>query len=580
MSELVSRHWFRSIAIAAFMVGLVTVGTRTTAVTACTNTISSLPATLNQAGAVYCLNNNITSGSGNITITASGVTLDGQNHSITASSSIYVTSGTKNNLVIRNLQLLNGNMMFGDAQHDVTCVGNTCTPNYWNSDMLIENNTFRESGYDYSPYLQLSVMRRLTFRNNTVESLSGTGNILQLHFTFDSTFENNTLKQTVASMSYPGETFGLTVRDSSSRNTFRNNIIVTNGQSTIIEGAGYGKNIVVDGVTFGCPSQNVFESNVLVSLPNSIGQARSGVYFRYCAGGGDQVKNNIFYSVQNPALFLADGSGDATGFYDHNSFVTTGPQAIPIDKVQAYKFTNNIIYGTMSYNGAGQVVSGTGYNLYSPPNATLQGLETNAIGASPQFVGPLPTWSGLANADDIVAIANTVTAAVHLQASSPAKNTASDGTNRGAVQDASSCTESWSCGAWSSCSNGTQTRTCSDANACGTTVNRPPLSQSCSCTESWTCGAWTSCTNGSQTRTCSDTNACGTTVNRPVLSQSCSCTENWSCGTWSQCAGGTQSRTCTDSNTCGTTASRPPLNQSCSSADTTPPSVVTDLHSS
>ena len=41
------------------------------------------------------------------------------------------------------------------------------------------------------------------------------------------------------------------------------------------------------------------------------------------------------------------------------------------------------------------------------------------------------------------------------------------------------CTENWSCTDWSACVNGTQTRTCTDANACGTTVNKPVESQSC-----------------------------------------------------------------------------------------------------
>ncbi|MFH1256384.1 MAG: hypothetical protein V1494_03760 [Candidatus Diapherotrites archaeon] len=42
------------------------------------------------------------------------------------------------------------------------------------------------------------------------------------------------------------------------------------------------------------------------------------------------------------------------------------------------------------------------------------------------------------------------------------------------------CEESWSCTFWSSCVNGTQTRTCTDANECGTTTNKPAESQSCS----------------------------------------------------------------------------------------------------
>jgi len=42
------------------------------------------------------------------------------------------------------------------------------------------------------------------------------------------------------------------------------------------------------------------------------------------------------------------------------------------------------------------------------------------------------------------------------------------------------CTESWSCGSWSACSGGTQTRTCTDANNCLAQANKPLESQSCS----------------------------------------------------------------------------------------------------
>ena len=42
------------------------------------------------------------------------------------------------------------------------------------------------------------------------------------------------------------------------------------------------------------------------------------------------------------------------------------------------------------------------------------------------------------------------------------------------------CFESWSCSAWSDCSGGIQTRTCSDANACGTTADKPVETQTCS----------------------------------------------------------------------------------------------------
>lgn len=44
------------------------------------------------------------------------------------------------------------------------------------------------------------------------------------------------------------------------------------------------------------------------------------------------------------------------------------------------------------------------------------------------------------------------------------------------------CYESWQCGNWSVCANNSQTRTCTDANSCGTVTNRPALSFSCTAT--------------------------------------------------------------------------------------------------
>ncbi len=89
------------------------------------------------------------------------------------------------------------------------------------------------------------------------------------------------------------------------------------------------------------------------------------------------------------------------------------------------------------------------------------------------------------------------------------------------------CTESWGCTEWSECSeNSTQTRTCTDDNACGTTLSKPNEMQTCTyippCTENWTCAEWSSCySNNTQARTCSDSNSCGTILLKPNETQSC-----------------------------------------------------------
>lgn len=88
------------------------------------------------------------------------------------------------------------------------------------------------------------------------------------------------------------------------------------------------------------------------------------------------------------------------------------------------------------------------------------------------------------------------------------------------------CVPNWSCGAWSVCSHRQQTRTCTDAAACGVTTSRPALTQAClmpddACLENWSCTEWSACANGQQTRTCTDRNTCGTVRTQPLELQPC-----------------------------------------------------------
>lgn len=46
----------------------------------------------------------------------------------------------------------------------------------------------------------------------------------------------------------------------------------------------------------------------------------------------------------------------------------------------------------------------------------------------------------------------------------------------------SSCTPNWQCTAWSTCSSGVQTRTCTDSNNCGVSTGRPSEVQACGST--------------------------------------------------------------------------------------------------
>ncbi|MFH0890365.1 MAG: hypothetical protein V1836_04495, partial [Candidatus Aenigmatarchaeota archaeon] len=89
---------------------------------------------------------------------------------------------------------------------------------------------------------------------------------------------------------------------------------------------------------------------------------------------------------------------------------------------------------------------------------------------------------------------------------------------------APACTPSWSCTVWTPAESGyacgtdvAQTRTCTDANSCGTTSGKPKESQTIKGTlASWSYGTWTPAASGyacgtdvAQTRTCTDANSCG-----------------------------------------------------------------------
>ena len=136
------------------------------------------------------------------------------------------------------------------------------------------------------------------------------------------------------------------------------------------------------------------------------------------------------------------------------------------------------------------------------------------------------------------------------------------------------CTEDWTCTAWSDCVDGTQTRTCTDNNVCGTTINKPLESQACEvvCVEDWTCGEWSKCVDGTQARTCTDNNACGTAKDKPSGYQECEmCIESWLCTEWTECIDSTQARVCTDNNVCGTIELKPHESQACEEVPTPTP---------
>ncbi|HPW39625.1 MAG TPA: PKD domain-containing protein [bacterium] len=299
-----------------------------------------------------------------------------------------------------------------------------------------------------------------------------------------------------------------------------------------------------------------------------------------------RIMNNIIYS---------NGSGRAISFDKLDS-----------SDVAEFTINNNIYYLANAVQAKLIFVDGIGYTLSEWQTQT--GQDLNSLTSQPLFQStvntithspgqPASLAAGIAEAD---AYKNML----KLSSGSPAINAGANlgadlyydffGTKR--PQDAATdigfyelasasppppiCSPDWICTAWSptTCpSSGTQTRTCTDKNNCGTTSGKPATTQTCTyvapiCSPDWICTAWspTTCpSSGTQTRTCTDKNNCGTTSGKPATTQTCTyvapiCSPDWICTAWSVCnSAGRQIRTCTDKNNCGTTSGKPATTQTC-----------------
>ena len=134
------------------------------------------------------------------------------------------------------------------------------------------------------------------------------------------------------------------------------------------------------------------------------------------------------------------------------------------------------------------------------------------------------------------------------------------------------CAEDWTCGSWSTCVNGTQARTCTDKNSCGTTTNKPTLSQSCAvnCSSNCSgksCGADDGCGGKCQTGTCPTS---GMTCSNGRCVCSSWTNASWSCTDWSNCVNDQQTRVCRlPTGSCYKASTVKPTEiQSCTSTDT------------
>lgn len=526
----------------------------------CQQTVSSASATLSQANTVYCLTGNV-GGNGTVNITANNVTLDGQGFRFTGSVSVQATNRT--GTIIKNIdvgggeigieggtnnQLLDSEAGYLDIRQTAgaTVRGNTVTntgetallvgdntdtpnPSVWSDNNLIENNTFIGSGNVNTRFIYMRHMRNSIFRNNTITltnasfSVSGgeptDNSTLGVMFTsHNNTISGNSFTLDIAAsheqyrdQQYVGGAF--LIRSASSNNIVENN--------TFASDAGRGLSVQSSG-GYSHPENNTIRGNVIIEHNKAlwVQAVREG-------SQNNLFERNVIVATDGMAIDASGIQANARAVFDHNTIVSTNGDAVwgdGTDTSRQLVFTNNIISATNGYTfrlenlnftsnynnlrrtNAGSLVwyNGSTYSGLTQWKAT--GRDANSISSDPQFV-------------------NVADHDYHLLAGSPSLTADSQGGQQGAYASSPACTESWNCGDWGACTGNSQSRTCTDANACGTIVNRPALTQACTspppCSENWSCSEWSACVEGSQSRTCTDANNCGTVATRPALSQNC-----------------------------------------------------------
>ncbi|MFH1018696.1 MAG: right-handed parallel beta-helix repeat-containing protein [Pseudomonadota bacterium] len=445
MSSILNRSWVLPAGIVLFAV----LG-GADAFAACDHSINSVPWDLTDAETTYCLTQDITTGSGDFTIKADSVTLDGQGHSVTVASDV-VSTFKHDGVTVQNLKLKDGGITVvyqNGAQGlkildneltgilileatGITIRGNTvagglgiagrgqciyadnrsaCDPysgdhltrkklmvvDLWSDDNVVENNSFHGEGMTDVRFVQVANQRGLKFRNNHVEISNSSGNIIQIHYTIDSTFEGNTILSDI-DPSKAGETYGVTVRDDITRLTFRNNYVRSNGTNCMLLG-GSGNEAFIEGFNDTLPNPwgygNLVEANVFLLESSSLSDA--AIRFD-TSNGGDRFVNNLVYSEQGGSGALRIGAippADNPTVLDHNTAVSlnNGPALNLMegtDQNGLTKLTNNIFYQAdprgVSAQGSTPTAD-TDYNLYFPSSADFLSREPHSFSADPLFV--------------------------------------------------------------------------------------------------------------------------------------------------------------------------------------------------
>ncbi len=311
-------------------------------------------------------------------------------------------------------------------------------------DTIISGNTFTDA------------------RNDSPTTSTAATNI---HCATHTIFTNNVIRST-------GTTIGLSLFDEADNGTYENNVFWTNDHPALL--------MVAGGADKTWPSNNAFHANDFRSDADN-------VFYLSGMGTENTFTNNTFFA--NSAYITGYYGGLFGNSWDHNTFYNAGSGSYSFFLKGDYQhgppadiFTNNIF----SYSGnVIYIYDGWDSTRFVGSNNLYQNRAGVVRFGS---YGDLEGWKSASGQDDQSIEANPLftnpsQGDFTLQATSPARDAGVSGGDIGAftygTPSPSDCTPLWSCGAWSACLNGQQSRRCTDAHYCKTVLSEPALIQVC-----------------------------------------------------------------------------------------------------
>ena len=366
---------------------------------------------------------------------------------------------------------------------------------YYSNDILISNRGVSSN----SAGLSLGSLNNSYLFNNTGQSNSSNGIYLQYS-------SNNTLISNTGTSNSNSD--GILLQSGSNSNNLTSNMGISNSGSGIEVYSSNNSNLFSNngtsnssiGILFQYSSNSILTSNIGIS------NSSMGIVIRF-SSNNNTLTSNTALSNSNAGIYI---------FYSSNNTLNNS-------------ISNNNKYGLYISNSNGTIVT----NLTAKNNSLYgifleSGSSNNIIKNS--FI-QLNNGSAFSLNNTGTALSNNYFYNNYFNNSVAFSNISASSVNFFNITKTAGVNivgGTYLAGNYWAAPNGSgfsQTCTASTDGICDTSYNFDGINYDylpLTCIESWSCGAWGTCSYGKQGRTCKDVNLCQTYKYRPVIVQSCS----------------------------------------------------------